>query len=74
MNKPKLMKNQGNKMRKPKDWHKKLQGGYREKKKKKEELPKKHPKRQKKMLGMKKKKRKESLMRSYRSKKQRGQS
>ena len=72
MNKPKLMKKQGNEMRKPKGWPKKMQGGCKEKRKKKEELPKKQPKGKKKMRERKKKKRKGSLMRSFRNRKQRG--
>ena len=48
MNKQKLRRKPGEEMRKPKGWHKKLQGGCREKKKKKEELPKNQRKRKKK--------------------------
>ena len=70
MNKPNLMNNQGNEMRKPKGWHKKLQGGYMEKKKKKEELHKRQLEKQRKTEEMKKKKRKRILMKSYRNKKQ----
>ena len=38
MNKQKLRKKPREEMRKPKGWHKKLQGGYRERKKRKEKL------------------------------------
>ena len=38
MNKQRLRKKQREEMRKPRDWHKKLQGGYTQKKKKKEKL------------------------------------
>ena len=72
MNKPKLMKNPERELKIPKGWHRKLQGGCREKKKKKEKLPKKQPKKQKKTREKKKKKEKESLMRSLRNRKQRG--
>ena len=49
MNKPKLMKKQGNEMRNPKGWHKKLQGGCREKRKRKEKLRKRQIEKQRKM-------------------------
>ena len=47
-------------LRKPRGWHKKLQGGYTQKKKKKGKLHKRLLGRQKKMRGKKKKKRKRS--------------
>ena len=72
MNKQKLRKKPREEMRKLKGWHKKLQGGCREKRKRKEKLHKRQLEKQRKMQEMKKKKEKESLMRSLRDRKQRG--
>ena len=72
MNKQKLRKKLREEMRKPKGWHKKLQGGCTQKKKRKEKLRKRQLEKLKKMQGKKKKKRKGSSMKSYRSKKKRG--
>ena len=66
------MKKLGKGMKMPKGWHKNLQGGCREKKKRKEKLHKRQLEKHMKIQGKKKNKRKRSLMRSYRSKKQRG--
>ena len=68
MNRLRLRKKQRKEKRKPKDWHRKLQGGCTEKRKGKEKLPKKQLRKPKKQL----KKRRESSMRSYKSRKQRG--
>ena len=75
MNRLRLRKKQREEKRKPRDWHRKLQGGCTVKRKEKEKLPKKqlrNPKRQKKQLEKQLKKRRESSMRSYKSRKQRG--
>ena len=72
MNKKKMRTKPREEMRKPEGWPKKLQGGCREKRKRKEKLRKRQLEKQRKMQRMEKKKRKISLMRSYRSKKQRG--
>ena len=72
MNRKKLRKKPKEEMRKPRDWHKKLQGGYTQKKKKKGKLRKRQLGRQKKMQRKNKKKRKRSWMRSSKSKKLKG--
>ena len=72
MNKQRLRKKQREEMRKPRGWHKKLQGGYTQKKKKKGKLCKRQLGRQKKMQRKKKKKRKGSWMKSSKDKKLKG--
>ena len=79
MSRIRLRKKKKEEKRKPRDWHRKLQGGCTVKRKGKEKLPKKqlrNPrkqlKKQKKQLEKQLKKQRESSMRSYKSRKQRG--
>ena len=79
MNRIRLRKKQREEKRKPRDWHRKLQGGCTAKRKEKGKLPKKQLrkprkqlKKQKKQLEKQLKKRRESSMRSYKSRKQKG--